>query len=400
MNSDIFSYVIVFNSTKETANISPLLFKSRHDIIDDNSSMHMLDEDLIDIIPAIKYVLHLPRFIYDVIDCPDKVMLMWNGTSHNIILIPDNQIKYIEYYYNRIKSCPTLFIVSDNCSTSIIDICNNYRAILGMCKVSELTETLLNDHWNSLALFAQKNIGINELLSIKHCFLSDENLPALPLLFYANQLNEQDLLIEDLAKINNKSEETCIKWACRYSMMLTTWSYFINNNIDTSTITEEQYRTISERNIRFNNSVVASLPGQSKKLKKNHISTSDYSSVDSQIISIICIHKAIDKNGIYIELPILQDDTFTLLDELESHCTDSQRYNNKYIWNTITKIGKLLGNKLNDYQINALKYAKDITFFSDFPIGLAILPGDEVLLLCYKSITYRPLTPINTSASI
>ena len=35
MNSDIFSYVIVFNSTKETANISPLLFKSRHDIIDD-----------------------------------------------------------------------------------------------------------------------------------------------------------------------------------------------------------------------------------------------------------------------------------------------------------------------------------------------------------------------------
>ena len=394
MNSDIFSYVIVFNSTKETANISPLLFKSRHDIIDDNSSMHMLDEDLIDIIPAIKYVLHLPRFIYDVIDCPDKVMLMWNGTSHNIILIPDNQIKYIEYYYNRIKSCPTLFIVSDNCSTSIIDICNNYRAILGMCKVSELTETLLNDHWNSLALFAQKYIGINEVLSIKHCFLSDENLPALPLLFYANQLNEQDLLIKDLAKTNNKIEETCIKWACKYSMMLATWSYFINNNIDTSTITEEQYRTISERNIRFNNSVVASLHGQSKNLKKNHISNNDYSLVDSRIISTICIHKAIDKNGIYIELPIIQDDAFTLLDELESHCIDSQRYNNKYIWNTITKIGKLLGNKLNDYQINALKYAKDITFFSDFPIGLAILPGDEVPLLCYKSITYRPLTPL------
>lgn len=98
MNSDIFSYVIVFNSTKETANISPLLFKSRHDIIDDNSSMHMLDEDLLDIIQAIKYVLHLPRFIYDVINCPDKVMLMWNGTSHNIILIPDNQIEYLEYY--------------------------------------------------------------------------------------------------------------------------------------------------------------------------------------------------------------------------------------------------------------------------------------------------------------
>lgn len=394
MNSDIFSYVIVFNSTKETANISPLLFKSRHDIIDDNGSMHMLDEDLIDIIPAIKYVLHLPRCIYDVINCPEEEMLMWNGISHNIILIPDNQIEYIEYYYNHIKSCPTLFIVADNCPTSIIDICKSFRAILGLCKVSELTETLLNDHWNSLGFFAQKKIGIKEVLSIKHCFLSDENLPALPLLFYANQLNEQDLLINELAKTNNKIEETCIKWACRYSMILATWSYFINNKTDISSIREEQYRKISESNKRFNSSIVASLPGQSKNLKKNQISTSYYSMIDSQIISTICIHKAIDKNGIYIDLPIIHDDAFKLLNELESHCTDSQKYNNKYIWNTIMKFGRLLGEKLNDYQINALKYAKDITFFSDFPIGLAILPGDEVPLLCYKSITYRPLTPL------
>ncbi len=66
-----FSYVIVFKSTKSTENISPLQFKSRYDIIDNNKSMHMLDEDLIDIIPAIKYVLHLPRCIYDVINCPE-----------------------------------------------------------------------------------------------------------------------------------------------------------------------------------------------------------------------------------------------------------------------------------------------------------------------------------------
>ena len=195
------------------------------------------------------------------------------------------------------------------------------------------------------------------------------------------------------------STMVCTSEVFGYSdMMLTTWSHYINNNIDTSTITEEQYREKSEKNIRFNSSVVASLPGQSKNLKKNKISTSDYSIIDSQVINLICIHKAIDKNGIYIDLPIIQDDVFALLNELEYHCIDIQNfpkvYHNKYIWNTIMKIGKLLGNKLNDYQINALRYAKDITFFSDFPIGLAILPGDEVPLLCYKSITYRTLTPL------
>lgn len=41
-----------------------------------------------------------------------------------------------------------------------------------------------------------------------------------------------------------------------------------------------------------------------------------------------------------------------------------------------------------------LKRAKDITIFSDFPIGLAILENDEVPLQCYKSISYRPLTPL------
>lgn len=61
--------------------------------------MHMLDKDLINVIPAIKYALHLPRFCFDVIDCPEEIMLKWNGNSHNILLIPDSQIEKIEHYF-------------------------------------------------------------------------------------------------------------------------------------------------------------------------------------------------------------------------------------------------------------------------------------------------------------
>lgn len=393
INSIYFYYIIVFKSTKNSENISPLQFKSQYDVIE-NNSMHMLDKDLINVIPAIKYALHLPRFCFDVIDCPEEIMLKWNGNSHNILLIPDSQIEKIEHYFCCVQSYPTLFIVADNCDSDAIKTCKKYKPTLETCKVSELTDSLLNTHWNILSQIVQQMGEVSSTLSIQHSFLSDNIFPALPLLFYANQVGGHDIIIKELMKPDCQIEKVCIEWTCKYSMMLDTWSYFISNNIDRSTITEKQYIEVSERNKKFSSSVIASFPGQSKVLKKNHISTNGYSSVDNQIISIMCVHKAIEKNGIYINLPIIQDDAFRLLNELESHCIDSRKYNNKYIWNTIMKIGMILSKNLNDYQIFALKYSKDITFFSDFPIGLAILPNDEVPLLCYKSITYRPLTPL------
>lgn len=60
----------------------------------------------------------------------------------------------------------------------------------------------------------------------------------------------------------------------------------------------------------------------------------------------------------------------------------------------MSDLGKLLSSCFNCFQIEVLKRAKDITIFSDFPIGLAILENDEVPLQCYKNISYRPLTPL------
>ena len=42
INSIYFYYIIVFKSTKNSENISPLQFKSQYDVIE-NNSMHMLD---------------------------------------------------------------------------------------------------------------------------------------------------------------------------------------------------------------------------------------------------------------------------------------------------------------------------------------------------------------------
>lgn len=46
------------------------------------------------------------------------------------------------------------------------------------------------------------------------------------------------------------------------------------------------------------------------------------------------------------------------------------------------------------FNINILDYISQITIFSDFPIGLAILPEYSAPLCCIKPISYRPLTPL------
>lgn len=93
-----------------------------------------------------------------------------------------------------------------------------------------------------------------------------------------------------------------------------------------------------------------------------------------------------------MELSCAKEELYKKYGELEQRCKAGT--NNKYIWKTFRDLGKLLGNCFNSFQIEVLKRAKDITIFSDFPIGLAIFENDEVPLQCYKSISYRPLTPL------
>jgi len=93
-----------------------------------------------------------------------------------------------------------------------------------------------------------------------------------------------------------------------------------------------------------------------------------------------------------MELKCADEKIFQKYDELEQRCKKGT--NNKYIWKSLTDLGKLLGSYFSASQIKVLKMAKDITVYSDLPIGLAILQDDEIPLQCYKNISYRPLTPL------
>ena len=138
--------------------------------------------------------------------------------------------------------------------------------------------------------------------------------------------------------------------------------------------------------------VIVTFPGIPKRQKVLGMNSDQLTDQERRIIRIIGVHRAIARNGILIDLPCVSEIMFQKYDRLEECCKNGT--NNNFVWRCLNDLGKEVVGCFNQKQTWLLRRARDITVFSDFPIGISILAGDEVPLQCYKSISYQPLTPL------
>ncbi|MCR3906965.1 MAG: hypothetical protein NUK62_08090, partial [Tenericutes bacterium] len=69
--------------------------------------------------------------------------------------------------------------------------------------------------------------------------------------------------------------------------------------------------------------------------------------------------------------------------------------NNLFVWRSLKKIGNIIAKNITDLELNLLLNSKQISYFSDYPIDIAILPGTTSPLKCYTSISGKSLTPLS-----
>lgn len=67
------------------------------------------------------------------------------------------------------------------------------------------------------------------------------------------------------------------------------------------------------------------------------------------------------------------------------------------LWKNLKKIGEALYKVFTDEELCAIERASQIVAFTNFPIGLAILPTHSAPLCCYKEIAYRHLMPLTST---
>ena len=388
MDNLIFNYYVFFEKKGTKYENTPLIFKNK---FYSSNQMHLWDEELTPIINVFWYILQLPRVALDLFENSCCDYLYCHDSPHNIKTLPffsDNSLR--QNNINAYITNPTLIICPDNISEYVKNIPQAKLSKLGICKISELNTQLLNQHWNRLttliidnnyAIFSQLKRLFNE-----HQLLDMNNKDVIQIYQLANQLNCIEAFL-------NKSQEELIKNVVKKhtDIMYCCQEFFKKNNNAL-----EKYKAFPIKKIEPKFPVIISLPGTPDIQINKYGRNTRLSHSERNVLKLISLHRCAAKNGIFID--ISQNDIiaymFNELLQLEEHCRISKRTNNKFVWRTLRRIGRLLSNLLRNKGINIIENVSNITVFSDFPIGIAILPETNVPLCCIKPISCRPLTPL------
>lgn len=190
---EYYKYVILFKGKIE--DIEPVLRISNMSELKsiNKGRMHLFDELLIPILPAIDYCLHMPRTEFDTYDTDTEVLDKAYDVPHEIIIMPEIGLFPFHFSFQ-----PTLIIYADDCSERAKNEAKKLDAILGTASVLDLSKELLIKQWN--ALFESRNLKNSEKLTDidKQYLLEDEKQLLLPVLFTARQYGKADYVYNAL----------------------------------------------------------------------------------------------------------------------------------------------------------------------------------------------------------
>lgn len=340
---------------------------------DYKNELHLFDRQLENILPAIWYCLQLPRSRFDVLEDIDvRYVDKYDTIAHLIKIIPQYDFEKFMIYSAQKRLNPTLVICEDNCYKKIKEIVKE-KPELGIVSVSELSSDLLNNHWSKIADSVKIQLS-QEVTYIKRRLFVSAERRVIPILFLLNRFPIKDGYYDKLLNYNN--QEKLLFAQVNLRQRLNTLLNFVETN---------------EKKNGSGISLVITLPGTgfSQKLNENEIPA-----VEKDVIRLIGTHNAIHNNAALWEFKKLPYELFKELNKLEVHCKNRREDNNEFIWRALNNIGKMLVQHLGEAGLKAIWYASKIIAFTDFPIGLAILPNTSAPLVCYKPITYKPLTPL------
>lgn len=387
----IFNYYIFFEGEELEEDYKATSYNI--DEIRNEETTHMWDKNLSSIIPAIWYTLHLPRMGFDVISMDIELVLCSHDEPHNIIPIPYYKENInLQRIINKGIINPTLIICEDKLYDTIIKDKTIPVSLLNIIRISDLSSELLRNHWQKLSCYIHEleEESVECIVDDNFRLTTKKERNILPIIPLANQLGYTYQVIEEADKISIDNNWNRYILAMR-ERIIDTYKAVAKDNLEFRDRTEK----LLIENPNFNGiPLVITMPGimsyQIKKMGRKNRLPDD----EKEIINILGIHRALAKNAMYIGMDSVSQEMYTRLAELEEHCKNANKINISFVWRTLRRIGKLLNNKLAEFDIDIITSISQITVFSDFPIGLAILPGCSAPLCCIKPITYKPLTPL------
>lgn len=382
-----YNYYVVYDSKKVR----------RH-----RNSMHLYTPILGDMKEALWYCLHLPRHFMDLIVSPDWVFATGDGyQQHNIYLI-SSELSDVEIQLLT-ENPPTLYICEDEINRiDDLDLIKRFPAPLSSISQKNISNEILNVHWKSLkenTMDIIKEFAIERLpLTVKPKLLINNNRYILPNLFMTNQYGDGEHAINYL--VDNVHDATrraiMIKKTVYLANIYNSYGNRLNN------YSSVKFEKIVKENFPFTpTALVLTLSGGPKYRKSFNTYHKDenLSLEENELIRFFGVQRSIALQGVYIEGQRISSEFFTLLSQLEKHFylasfNINGRINPKYVERVLRKFGKVISDLFEEPLEKFILASSTLVAFTDFPIGLAILPGFSDPLCNIIPISYRPLTPL------
>lgn len=384
-------WVVLFNALPQTEEYLPVV-----PYLPTTPFLHGLDPNVVPALEAIWWCLHLPPnygHCHD-LDASNLVAIEELDGSHKILLfpswIPESQL-------NKISSLGTvgLVITPDNAREDGYRIARSVKPFLGLLTYSALSQDCLNGCWTKIcAIVGDRGVRCR---APRLTPLSEGAAERLSLIFRARQFTPVG------SKLQSQLDKS--------PAQLTREALSVSQRINATALLERAGCRPEEFDSRFPKAMETTWPhfpltvgsaGVASIVKKLVASVDnappsglDTATIEDErgAIDILVAHHAVGHSGFGMRLPDIPAKVFAMLRDLErvQHAERSNRRKNRVM---LDRIGKTLGMMLTPEQQFAIRVSRTITAFTDFPWGLAILPGDSSPISTSHPVIYRPLTPL------
>lgn len=387
-----------------------LVFESSHDgeyrpVVDflpATSFMHLLDPELTTVLDPLWVCLHLPR---DVSDCRDaSCSVLEQATALDIPqFVATVPLSVLRAGLPVPILTNVLFVAAPSRAVAEVEAYAKWSPVLGVVSHETMDQAFLDRCWEAVAIDCEKRGGeAIHRLSLPLTVTGPGAVERLTLLHRQRQhtsAGERVRIAGDLAPGDIIREALTL---ARRQRALADLEEAGCKPTDLKAKYPPAFRAAHPRWHLTTGSV--GVPPMVLRAARPQVGTpragaSASVADERRAVDILVAHRAIARGGIGMILPDVPPAAYLALRQLEEAAA-LDRVPPWSVTKAFRRIGHTLGSLLSKEQVAAFRTSRTTTIFSDFPWGLAVLPGDSSPLATCVPVIYRPLTPLTRALQL
>jgi hypothetical protein len=387
-------YLVLFQPEATRAPYEPIVYAGTKPP-DGVTQPHGFDPDIVPALDLLWFVMHTPRRLQDVFDVPARLLRLepFVDYSHNVALVPTTH-SGDHPWRERLRAEPPLLVLApEQCLEIARELVAASGHAIRLVSPRNATQYALDRAWSELA--TRYDIPVMRRPRAPRLRKpSVEGARYLSTIFLARQMEGHDRSLH----FGLDPVERLRRHVRLHSFVAAL------GNAEAAKLPEEEWlgrrrELLYEAwsNLRLSSVLVS--PGTAPRYRRRttgffrRAATSRDLEIEGSVLCTLAAHRAAASSSLLAVTSPVPNAVFGLYVQLERHCQRA-RFSRPAAWKLLRTLGRLLAESLGP-AFQAIGYsARAMTAFSDFPIGLALLPGDSSPLACRLPINYLPLTPL------